>query len=44
MKIHLLLVFTLFISVAPAIAQKEVAVWYFGNNAGLDFNLRSLLW
>lgn len=33
---HLLLVFLL--SAIPSFAQKEAAVWYFGNNAGLDFN------
>ncbi|TDD77491.1 T9SS type B sorting domain-containing protein [Flavobacterium caseinilyticum] len=38
MKTLLLLVFTLFIFVTPATAQKEAAIWYFGNNAGLDFN------
>ncbi|MFE3867923.1 T9SS type B sorting domain-containing protein [Flavobacterium sp. LS2P90] len=38
MKTRLLLVFTLLIFVTTAIAQKEAAIWYFGNNAGLTFN------
>jgi hypothetical protein len=33
---HLLFVF-LFLTI-PSFAQKEAAIWYFGNNAGLDFN------
>ncbi|MDI5949612.1 T9SS type B sorting domain-containing protein [Flavobacterium yafengii] len=33
---HLLFVF-LFLTI-PTFGQKEAAIWYFGNNAGLDFN------
>ncbi|MEP5547159.1 PKD domain-containing protein, partial [Maribacter dokdonensis] len=34
----LLSLFILFISVYTLHAQKEAAIWYFGENAGLDFN------
>lgn len=33
---HLLFVFLFFST--PSFGQKEAAIWYFGNNAGLDFN------
>ena len=33
---HFLFIF-LFLSI-PTFGQKEAAIWYFGNNAGLDFN------
>ena len=33
---HLLFIF-LFLTI-PSFGQKEAAIWYFGNNAGLDFN------
>lgn len=36
-KKKLLFIFILIIS-SPVIAQREAAVWYFGNHAGLDFN------
>lgn len=38
MKTRLLLVFTVLIFTTSAFAQKEAAIWYFGNYAGLDFN------
>ncbi len=34
-----LLSLTLLLLLSKAFAQKEAAIWYFGNNAGLDFNL-----
>jgi gliding motility-associated-like protein len=37
MKISIQL-FIFFILTTSAFAQKEAAIWYFGNNAGLDFN------
>lgn len=37
MKIRILLLFVLFFGL-QAFAQKEAAIWYFGENAGLDFN------
>jgi gliding motility-associated-like protein len=33
---HLLLILLFF--TIPSFGQKEAAIWYFGNNAGLDFN------
>jgi hypothetical protein len=38
MKTLILLVFSLFFFTIPAFSQKEAAIWYFGNYAGLDFN------
>ncbi|MBP2282597.1 gliding motility-associated-like protein [Flavobacterium sp. CG_23.5] len=38
MNFKILFVFFLLFYVAPAFAQKEAAIWYFGNTAGLDFN------
>ena len=38
MKTFPLLVFIVFIFTTSVFAQKEAAIWYFGNNAGLDFN------
>lgn len=38
MKTRILLVATLLIFKTSAFAQKEAAIWYFGNYAGLDFN------
>lgn len=38
MKISVQFLFILFILATPSFAQKEAAIWYFGNNAGLDFN------
>ena len=38
MKTRLLLVLTVLIFTTSAFAQKEAAIWYFGNYAGLDFN------
>jgi gliding motility-associated-like protein len=32
------LIFILLALATPSFAQKEAAIWYFGNNAGLDFN------
>ncbi|MEC7263662.1 MAG: T9SS type B sorting domain-containing protein [Bacteroidota bacterium] len=28
----------IFVAVVPVLAQQEAAIWYFGRNAGLDFN------
>ncbi|WP_310560813.1 T9SS type B sorting domain-containing protein [Flavobacterium sp.] len=38
MKISALFISFFFILTNAAFAQKEAAIWYFGNNAGLDFN------
>jgi gliding motility-associated-like protein len=38
MKISAQFIFILFILAIPSFAQKEAAIWYFGNYAGLDFN------
>lgn len=38
MKISFQFIFILFILATPSFAQKEAAIWYFGNYAGLDFN------
>src|SRR3970040_2481571 len=38
MKISAQFIFILFILATPSFAQKEAAIWYFGNYAGLDFN------
>ena len=38
MKISVPFLFILFILATPSFAQKEAAIWYFGNYAGLDFN------
>lgn len=38
MKIRFRFIFVLIIFATTAFAQKEAAIWYFGNNAGLDFN------
>ncbi len=38
MKLSSQIFLILFILATPAFAQKEAAIWYFGNNAGLDFN------
>ena len=38
MKISVQFIFILFILATPSFAQKEAAIWYFGNYAGLDFN------
>jgi gliding motility-associated-like protein len=38
MKISAPFLFILFILATPSFAQKEAAIWYFGNYAGLDFN------
>lgn len=38
MKIKAQFFFALFLLTTPIFAQKEAAIWYFGNNAGLDFN------
>ena len=37
MKYYYLLFIFLFLTI-PSFGQKEAAIWYFGNNAGLDFN------
>ncbi len=37
MKINIYFLFFL-LATSPSFAQKEAAIWYFGNNAGLDFN------
>ena len=38
MKTRFLLVVTILVFTTSAFAQKEAAIWYFGNYAGLDFN------
>jgi gliding motility-associated-like protein len=38
MKISAQFIFILFMLATPSFAQKEAAIWYFGNYAGLDFN------
>ncbi|MDR7209054.1 T9SS type B sorting domain-containing protein [Flavobacterium piscis] len=38
MKISAQFIFILFILATPSFAQKEAAIWFFGNYAGLDFN------
>jgi len=38
MKIKSIFVIVFLVLVTPSFAQKEAAIWYFGNNAGLDFN------
>jgi gliding motility-associated-like protein len=38
MKMRSLFILLFTIIIAPAYAQKEAAIWYFGESAGLDFN------
>jgi hypothetical protein len=38
MTIRLFFILLFSIIPAPAYAQKEAAIWYFGYGAGLDFN------
>lgn len=38
MKMRSLLFLLFFVTIAPSYAQKEAAIWYFGDHAGLDFN------
>ena len=38
MNFKILFILFLLIYASPAFAQKEAAIWYFGNTAGLDFN------
>jgi gliding motility-associated-like protein len=38
MKMRSLLFLLFFVTIAPLYAQKEAAIWYFGDHAGLDFN------
>lgn len=37
-SVRLIAFITLLLSTVSSIAQKEAAIWYFGNGAGLDFN------
>lgn len=38
MKKNIFFVFVFSLLITPLFAQKEAAIWYFGGNAGLDFN------
>jgi gliding motility-associated-like protein len=38
MKYYYYLLLSLLFFTIPSFGQKEAAIWYFGNNAGLDFN------
>ncbi|WP_369753442.1 T9SS type B sorting domain-containing protein [Flavobacterium sp. WC2409] len=38
MKINIFFVLVFSLLITPLFAQKEAAIWYFGGNAGLDFN------